>query len=252
MISKEFPLTPTGCRLVQESLDTADFNVVLQIAILSHCQKCPSCQKYSQELTNLRTLLVSQMRIQVPNDFDIKLRQKITASKTPKVVSPWWQWVSQPALGATLAAVTIVGVLVGVDYYRQPSSGIPLVASSPNPNVNIIKNPVDKIVKVQPSPISSLSGSDENRPIETVKVITPGYIASPGNRVRRPSRQINSQAPRQISLDEINVEIQYGSSASRTLPLSAVTYGSRPVLNVDNVSARENKNTSAIPEARIF
>ncbi|KAF0247721.1 MAG: hypothetical protein FD167_2874 [bacterium] len=250
MISKEFPLTPTGCRLVQENLDTADFNVVLQIAILSHCQKCLSCHKYSQELTGLRTLLVSQVRIQAPNDFDIKLRQKIAASKNPRLISPWWQWVSQPALGATLAAVTVVGVLVGVDYYRQPTT-VPLVAASPSPEAIINKNTIANVVKPNPRiEQDSLPSSSGQKPSveEEPKIITRGYVASSGRRI---PRQVSPQPPKQISLDEINVEIHYGS-ASRTLPLSAITYGSKPVLNVDNVSTRQIKNTGAIPEARIF
>lgn len=90
MISTEIPLTPNGCRLVQENLDTADFNVALQLAIISHCQKCAGCQKYSQQLNSLRTLLMSQVRIQAPKDFDIKLRQKIAASKNSQLItSPW-------------------------------------------------------------------------------------------------------------------------------------------------------------------
>ncbi|MBI4851410.1 MAG: hypothetical protein HY819_06425 [Acidobacteria bacterium] len=252
MLLKEFPLTPTGCRLVQQSLDMADFNVVQQIAILSHCQKCPTCQKYSQELTNLRALLISQVRIQVPNDFDIKLRQKIAASKTAKPISFWGQWVSQPAFGVSLAATVVIGVLVGVSYYRQPS-----IITIPTSSTTEVSNNVTPITK-QPltnniSDTVNQSPDAEAKRIlsERAKVRVPDYVASNENRsLARKARPLN-QAPKQLSLDEIDVEIHYGS-ASRTLPLSAVTYGSRPVLKVDNVSTGENKNSGIAPEAKIF
>lgn len=251
MISKEFPLTPTGCRLVQENLDTADFNVVQQIAILSHCQKCSACQTHSQQLTNLRTLLMAQARIQVPNDFDIKLRQKIAASKTLKPISFWQQLAFQPAFGATLAATAIVGIFVGAYYYQQPQT---TVANNLGAEINTTPK-VSQPYSVTSKQIVVVPENPSSQPKEILQTqprVRAGadYVASNQTRpIKQP--KITSQSSRPITLDEIDVEIQYGN-ASRTLPLSAVTYGSRPVLKVDNVSTGENRSAGISPEAKIF
>lgn len=257
MIPKEFPLNPVGCRLVQESLDTADFNVAQQIAILNHCQKCSTCQKYSQQLTNLRTLLMSQVRIQVPNDFDIKLRQKIAASKNAKTAPSWFMWVSQPAFGA-VATVTVLGILVGTYYFKQPTVLVPQASQieiSNKANLAQSSDKEDVIAKIQ-------NQSTKNSTIQPQAVIAPSQVVKEtketyvavvsSNEIRNlPKRGRNlHQAPKQISLDEIDVEIRYGS-ASRTLPLSAVTYGSRPVLKVETVSTNESRSDIAT-EAKIF
>lgn len=254
MSNNEFPFTQDGCRLVQETVDHADFSVVLKVSIVSHCEKCPSCQKYVQQLANLRTLLISQVVVEAPADFDIKLRQKIAATTQVSTATPWWQWISQPALGATAAALVMIAVLAGIDKFYLPSQNqsTTTVASVPtNPTTEKLASKTDidnqnlaSNENLVGSEIPSTPTNGENTPITNKNQVT--QVNNVSNRqhiIRRVITRPNGSAV----IGEINVEVKYGSNSSQTLPVSAIVYGARPVVNIDNADSDENKSRATFP-----
>lgn len=259
MISnKELPLTLTECRMVRETLESADFDVVIPIAIISHCKKCLSCQSYSYQLSNLRKLLRSQMQVQAPIDFDIKLRQKIAAHKHASLNVPWWKWMSQPALAATATALTIVGILIGADYFyfmpgTKPSEATistPIAFSTPvaKKEFNKLENNVEFLTnKNSDTPkitVPSPSKIDNYNMLVTQRVLANRRV------VRSTNRSYLTQP--QNKPEKINIEIHYGNSSSRTLPVSAVIYGAKPVVTIDNPDTSEIRSSGIIPESKIF
>ena len=261
MISnKELPLTLTECRMVRETLESADFDVVIPIAIISHCKKCLTCQSYSHQLSNLRKLLCSQLQVQTPIDFDIRLRQKIAAHKHASLNVPWWKWMSQPALAATATALTIVGILMGADYfYFMPGA---------KPNEAIISTPMAFSTPVAKKEFNNLANNNEfltNKNLDTPKITVPmppvnkisSYNTLVTQRVLANRRIIRSNnraylTQSQNRPEKINIEIHYGNSSSRTLPVSAVIYGAKPVVTIDNPDTSEIRSSGIIPESKIF
>ncbi|MFY9221788.1 MAG: hypothetical protein WAQ98_03920 [Blastocatellia bacterium] len=260
MISnKELPLTLTECHMVRETLESADLDVVIPIAIISHCKKCLTCQSYSYQLSNLRKLLRTQMQVKAPIDFDIKLRQKIAAHKHASLNVPWWKWMSQPALAATATALTIVGILMGADYFyfmlgAKPSEATistPIASSTPvakkefnelaNNNEFLTNKNLDTPKTIATSPRSKI---DNYNTLITQRVLANRRI------VRSTNRAYLTQS--QNRPEKINIEIHYGNSSSRTLPVSAVIYGAKPVVTIDNPDTSEIRSSGIIPESKIF
>jgi len=261
MISnKELPLTLTECRMVRETLESADFDVVIPIAIISHCKKCLTCQSYSHQLSNLRKLLRSQMQVQTPIDFDIKLRQKIAAHKHASLNVPWWKWMSQPALAATATALTIVGILIGADYfYFMPGA---------KPSEATISTPIAFSTPVAKKEFNNLLNNDEiltSKNSDTPKIAVPisptnkinNYNVLATQRILANKRLVKSNGrtyliqPRNRP-EKINIEIHYGDNSSSTLPVSAIIYGAKPVVTIDNPDTSEIRSSGIIPESKIF
>ncbi len=250
MISNnEFPLTPDGCRLVQETVDNADFNVVLKVSIVTHCEKCLSCQKYVQQLANLRTLLISQVVVEAPLDFDIKLRQKIAATKQVQLVTPWWQWISQPALGATAAALVMIAVLAGIDRIHFTTTQPTVVT----PNTASVATKYAPKQIVEPRSFTSEVPNNSDVASNSPEVYSAPVAASksPVSNRARVVRRVISKPNGDIAISEINVEVKYGSSLSQTLPVSAVVYGAKPVVNIDNNDESKSVGTFK-PGMKIF
>lgn len=259
MISnKELPLTLTECRMVRETLESADFDVVIPIAIISHCKKCLTCQSYSHQLSNLRKLLCSQLQVQVPIDFDIKLRQKIAAHKHASLNVPWWKWMSQPALAATATALTIVGILMGADYFYFMSGAKSSEAT--------ISTPIAFSTPVVKKEFNNLANNDEfltNKNLNTPTAPMPrtnkinNYNELAAQRILASRRLVKSSGRAYLTQsqnrpEKINIEIHYGNSSSRTLPVSAVIYGAKPVVTIDNPDTSEIRSSGIIPESKIF
>ncbi|MBK7991967.1 MAG: hypothetical protein IPK14_00735 [Blastocatellia bacterium] len=52
--------------------------------------------------------------------------------------------------------------------------------------------------------------------------------------------------------EKINIEIHYGDNSSSTLPVSAIIYGAKPVVTIDNPDTSEIRSSGIIPESKIF
>lgn len=257
MISnKELPLTLTECHMVRETLESADFDVVIPIAIISHCKKCLACQSYSHQLSNLRKLLRSQMQVQTPIDFDIKLRQKIAAYKHASLNVPWWKWMSQPALAATATALTIVGILIGADYFyfmpvdkpNEATISTPIAFSTP-----VVKKEFNNLTNINKTTINEnldVSKAIVQRPPTNNAELTTQRVIANRRLVKSNARAYLAQP--QSRPEKINIEIHYGNSSSRTLPVSAVIYGAKPVVTIDNPDTSEIRSSGIIPESKIF
>lgn len=70
-----------NCNQVREAIDTASHSSTRLGAVISHLSGCPECYRYSNETASLIELLSAQPRINVPPDFEFRLRARMARER---------------------------------------------------------------------------------------------------------------------------------------------------------------------------
>ncbi|HEU0178908.1 MAG TPA: hypothetical protein VFV58_31980 [Blastocatellia bacterium] len=133
-----------NCKQIREEIDTASRRNPYSGAVASHLNGCPDCHRYSDETASLLGLLGAQPRVEVPTDFEFRLRarmaraQAATASDRPgflwRIRPETFSWGQMVAAAAALALVVTVST-----FYIDRNNHAP----APNDAV-AAKNPVDQ------------------------------------------------------------------------------------------------------------
>jgi hypothetical protein len=144
-MTRQATMTTLNCKQIQAMLDEADWQAVMPVTVVKHCQQCSNCQNYQKQLTALRGLLVAPAQIKAPGDFDIKLRQRI-AARQKTVDWGWRPFLWQSAIGTTAAMLLIFGVLISKDWYQMRNTATPTNVA--------MEQPVSSTV-VDPAPVST-------------------------------------------------------------------------------------------------
>ncbi|MBO0860546.1 MAG: hypothetical protein J2P21_19115, partial [Chloracidobacterium sp.] len=70
-----------NCKQIREEIDTASRYSLYDGAVASHLNDCPDCLRYSGETASLLGLLSAQPRVEVPTDFEFRLRARISRAR---------------------------------------------------------------------------------------------------------------------------------------------------------------------------
>jgi hypothetical protein len=106
-----------NCKQIREEIDTASrYN--LGGGVRSHLNGCPDCRRYSDEAASLLDLLSAQPRVEVPTDFEFRLRARIARAQAStqndrpgflrKIFPETFSWGQMGAAAAALALVVTV------------------------------------------------------------------------------------------------------------------------------------------------
>lgn len=230
---------------MRENFEHGELQAAYPKALTEHCEKCPACKEYSNQLISLRQLLAGQGRVLAPANYDLKLRQRIAASQ--KTVNPgWFVWISQPMLGTAAAAIILIGTLVGLDTYMtkhsqpvSPSTASVTESKSNSSPVNATaKSAVEDIAKTLPpsKPLTDATVNANESKVNEPKSVEPkagGDVAS----LENPGTLRRGNAGRSVSINAVSP----GARSPRTstpsvggLPVSMVVYGAQPVLKIVN------------------
>lgn len=76
-------------------------------AMQRHLQHCQSCQCYVRELTQLRSLLLADPPVSVPEDFNLQLQQRLEHLRRNPFA--WWRW-ADIRYALPIAAMLLLGV----------------------------------------------------------------------------------------------------------------------------------------------
>ncbi len=117
----------------------------------AHLLNCSSCRQYAAEMSSLRALLRQQPRVEVPSDYDFRLRARIARAESDRRLAPtsvfssagrgFWQtvteWISNGPLhlaldlrGGVTAAVALATLVVGLSIYRSSEDPTPTLPTS--------------------------------------------------------------------------------------------------------------------------
>lgn len=229
--SEEFS-SSVGCSSIRQALESAELNAQMPTEIESHCHNCPACQRYAQELGALRSIVMALPRVNAPADFDIKLRQRIAASRAPRPFFAWPRFMRQPAFA--MAAVAVIAATVGFG--------------------------LRGIQKPDHAPVS-VSVAVNFAPAVTPKEMTPPAITAPVVKVNTSPRAVAVtemakrsnpvRTPRQPRGDEYYLTIEevdaMGAPGNRRMrvPVPTVVSGAQPIINMGTRSVHHSNNDAS-------
>lgn len=109
-----------NCQKTREAIDAGIGKSVLA----GHLANCSDCESYSNELSSLLSLLREQPRVEVPTDFEFRLKARIARAQAGEVesaVMPGWVsklWTGSFSWVQATAATAAVALVVSVSTYQ--------------------------------------------------------------------------------------------------------------------------------------
>lgn len=124
------------CKDIKTSIDSASRRDPVAPSVKSHLMECTDCSSYSDQTMGLIALLRAQPMVEVPSDFDFKLRARIARAKSePEATSILGHlWAKTFSWGQTATAAAALGlVLTFVTYnymHTDPNAIVQGVSTS--------------------------------------------------------------------------------------------------------------------------
>jgi len=114
--------------IVRKMSNTVGKSEATRTSLMGHIDSCTDCSRYSGELDSLLSLLKAQPGVEVPSDFDFKLRARIARAESEQreATSSPIEWLSRLWAGslskvqtsAAMAAMAAVALVISVSTYQ--------------------------------------------------------------------------------------------------------------------------------------
>jgi hypothetical protein len=250
------------CRKVRREIEEAAQGRLLSADADAHLKSCAACETLSREQSNLQMIISSLGSVEVPGDFDFRLRARLAGEK-PGVAKPFA--LGSFSFGIRSAAAATILVLIGAAFLfvslrtRLKSSAGTEIASRPLPSsgANPVKeNDGGKVVapavlvetnEAQTDAVAaSLGSGHEGRSkrrefrseVDSFKGSRSGtrdFSNTPAPVLRRDGQLAASYPtaafPIDASYQSLKVSVDDGRGASRTISLPTVSFGSQRALS---------------------
>jgi hypothetical protein len=118
-----------NCREIRKAVDAASKRSELAPDVELHLVKCAECQAHATSNFQLLSLLIAQPRVEVPSDFDFRLRARIARARDEErgwrgaLAQFWSKSFSWSQAGAAAAVLAITAL--SVSYYATRTSDTP-------------------------------------------------------------------------------------------------------------------------------
>jgi hypothetical protein len=123
-----------NCKQIRGEINTASSHN-LRGGVRSHLNDCPDCRRYYDETTSLLGLLGAQPRIEVPGDFEFRLRARLArAQDAAESDQHGFLWkirlgtFSWGQMGAAAAAIAMV-ITVSTFYFKRADRAPELISA---------------------------------------------------------------------------------------------------------------------------
>ncbi len=165
--------------IVRKMSSTVGESEATRNSLMSHIDSCTDCSGYSGELDSLLSLLKAQPRVEVPSDFDFRLRARIARAESEQreATSSPIEWLSRLWAGslskvqtsAAMAAMAAVALVISVSTYQiNQRSYSPVNSASGGQQVGTFQDGSAQIASATPgtqvveSAISTISNSSSS------------------------------------------------------------------------------------------
>lgn len=246
-----------NCQHIRAAIDAASPREPFSEQVAFHLAGCQSCQDYAAQMTALFALMMDAPRVQVPNDFDFRLRARIAQAKsTPaprgglSFFSEFWkQSFSWGQTASALAAVALVVTLSTV-YLTRDNSSVATVEPkqvaeniAPTPTFPSVNNTEagSKMVAQIPDVRTNLTVTEASQP----KAVRVSNRTNSASRTERPMTAFQPAAPaRPEVLDERSDTVAThqilirNSGRSHLVSVRDVSYGVPPTVMAVNNTQR--------------
>jgi hypothetical protein len=227
------------CREMRRQIDELDPGQEPNKHISAHLANCPACAAFRHERSELRSLVGSLEPVVAPADFDMRLRARIAASRTPE--QPFFaRLIGVPAIAMAAVVVLAVGVTVLISQ-RNSNSPVNTTAEKQTP-VAPTGNDVATATPVQSASDSTgvmVATSGNEPPVDKVQ-------SSPGKKIRAVrtggSRDYSFAAAQVVKQGDgdpfvnapskaVEVSLEDDQGTKRKLSLPPVSFGSQSLVN---------------------
>lgn len=174
------------CKAVLREIEELEMSAKLSAEAEAHLHACKECSAFREERQALRALLSKLDAVEVPPDFDWRLRARLAEARTDGAPARSWLHAFAPGARALTVAASVTLLLVAVVVYRQATAQREnRTQASKDPAVNVKENAAPLKVEQQ-----------ETAPLTTVPANT---LAAKGNEAAsrsRPSRSMKANGTR--------------------------------------------------------
>lgn len=194
-----------------------------------HVAACQRCERFGDELLQLRALLRAPDRIPAPADFDASLARRLRAVRAERPRRSVWTWIGVPSHGLATAAALVLVAFSSVAVWRSAYSTEPAPRGTSAPVEIAQANPPTSVV-VPPAPVDSPKET-------TVKVSQPqsNAMSRPGNR----RVQIVREAPTSDAMILVSDE-----AGTRMVSVPTVLVGSESAVPASIAAAPSTSDAS--------
>jgi hypothetical protein len=246
-------MSAMNCQNVRTVIDSASPREAFGEKVSLHLAGCDGCRDYAGQMTALFALMNDVPRVEVPGDFDFRLRARIAQAKAAQSPSNGRGilnrfWVQSFSWAQASAAMAAVALLVSFGTYFAVRNNSQSANNSSPANVAVSRAPVP-VNTGQQLPVPA-TGNSPDSALALSQVTPPitGSNPSPGakpvsvglNPGRRGNREFSAPAvtPRSVPEIEISTAPQYiivksadgGKQLYVPVTVPAVTHGAQPVL----------------------
>jgi hypothetical protein len=196
-----------NCKNYKTAIDTASSRAPYGVEVKSHLSGCPDCRNYADETNSLLALLKQQPRVQVPPDFEFRLRARMAREQSEKRNPLGFLevlWARTFSWGQAATALAAIALTTTFSFYyfnnaTQPSTTSGDIAAVATNDTAAPKSPVEPGINEERS---------ETR-VDVVQPAKPAYtrVASrtsgkPAAEVLQPVVMQASSAPASIAFND--------------------------------------------------
>ncbi|HKX27054.1 MAG TPA: hypothetical protein VJ302_05110 [Blastocatellia bacterium] len=182
------------CQDVRSAIDLASHREPMSSTANIHLTGCSSCHRYADETKALLQLIKAQPEIEVPADFDFKLRARIARANSERqrpaafLERLWARSFSWTEVTAVMATVTLAVTLTTFHFIQTEQPGA-------DPNLPSLANPADLANLPAPSaPVAMAEVPAAAASVANRAAVKPMVVRS-GSRVARMAVSGEKTAP---------------------------------------------------------
>jgi hypothetical protein len=156
-----------NCKQIREEIDAASRHNP-RGDVRSHLNACPDCRRYSDESASLLGLLKAQPRVEVPADFEFRLRARMARAQAAnesgpqgflrKILPETFSWRQMVAAAAAFALI----VTASTFFARRDDRAVGSINPADNPAIRVAESAL--IGTGQPGGVGRAPGIDAFAP----------------------------------------------------------------------------------------
>jgi hypothetical protein len=229
-----------NCQNIRAAIDASSPHEPFSGNVTHHLATCQSCGDYAAQLTALFALMQDTPRIQVPNDFDFRLRARLAQAKAAQAAPRgglgfftdlWKLSFSWRQAASAMAAVALVVTL----------STVWLVRNNNSTSVQPTDNNVASVRTVTPDPTPAVVTTPPADRSSQASVVSPArpVVRNSGTQMASHRRELKTSespdfwSPKQIVNDEVATTHQILVRSSRgvqRVAIHEVSFGGQPAV----------------------
>jgi hypothetical protein len=249
-------MSVANCNIVCREIEEADRGQNLNAPVMEHLGGCGACRRFYDERLKLRQLVGSLETVAAPADFELRVRSRIANERRGMREGFWFNNFTLGIPSAALASlVLVVGVVFTLKVWNTPTNNTAIHSEAPKvTGTSVQSTPPSAVSTVKPvsdkGVLANLTGGaadsthrdrvpKKRSQVNGVALLKNGgrsatreFSSTPAPVIKK-EEAIASSSPVfsiETSAQPMRLSLDYSGGVSRTISVSALSFGSEGVL----------------------